>query len=134
MDSWGSFDSIGGVSGSGTYTFTNKIDLGSKTAARLFSSIDSLAFDADDLIDSRTNNIDDWGPFDGADIEDAECQLMVSTTDDDPASGGATWSAYHALGHVADYKFRGFRFRLDFATANATHNRQVSTLSVTAKH
>jgi hypothetical protein len=134
MDSWGSFDAIGGVAGTGSYSFAGKLDLGSKTPARLFSSIDSLAFDADDLIDSRTNNIDDWGAFDGADIEDAEVQLMVRTTDDDPNGGSPTWSAWQALGHVADYNFRGFDFRLDFATGSATHNRQVSALSVTAKH
>jgi hypothetical protein len=134
MDDWGSIDSLGGVQATGTYTFASRMDLGSVTAARLFSTIGSLAFSIDDLIDSRTNNIDDWGLFDGVAIEDAEVQLMVRFTDDDPNGVSPTWGPWHALGLVADYQHRGFEFRLDFATGDPTHNRAVTSLSVVAKH
>jgi len=60
-------------------------------------------------------------------------QLMVRATNDDP-NGTPTWGPWHALGQVGDYNARGFDFRLDFATGNATHNRRVKTLSVAAKH
>ena len=133
MDSWGSIDSLGGVQATGSYAFASKLDLTTVQAARLFANIDSLAFDSDDLIDSRTNNIDDWGLMDGAVIEDVEVQMMVRTTTDDP-NGSPTWGPWHALGLVGDYNMRGFDFRLDFASGNATHNRSVTTLSVTAKH
>lgn len=133
MDDWGSIDALGGVSATGSYTFASTLDLGSVMASRLFATIGSLAFDADDLIDSRTDPIDDWGPMDGAVVEDAEVQLMVRATNDDPA-GSPTWGSWHALGLVADYQARAFQFRLDFATGNATHNRTVTSLSVTAKH
>lgn len=129
MDSWGSIDSLGGVQATGTYTFANTLDLGSKTAARLFTTLDSIAFDTDDLIDSRTNNVDDWGLIDGAVVDDCEAQLMVRTSDDN-----ITYSAYQALGLVGDFNFRYFQFRLDFASGNVTHNRSVTSLAVTAKH
>lgn len=129
MDSWGSIDSLGGVQATGSYTFASTLDLGSKTPARLFTTLDSIAFDTDDLIDSRTNNIDDWGLIDGAVVEDCEAQLMVRTSDDT-----LSWSAWQALGLVGDFNFRYFQFRLDFATGNATHNRSVTALAVAAKH
>lgn len=133
IDTWASIDSLGGVLGSGSYNFGTKLDLGSKTPSRLFSTIDSVAFSTDDLIDSRTDPIDTWGLVDGVVIEDAEIQLWVRHTDDDP-NGAPSWSAWEPLGLVADYNFRGFDFRLDFATGQATHNRTVTTLSVAAKH
>ena len=133
MDSWGSIDSLGGIQATGSYAFASKLDLTTVQAARLFVNLDSIAFDSDDLIDSRLNNIDDWGLMDGAVIEDVEAQLMVRTTTGDP-NGSPTWGPWHALGLVADYTMRGFDFRLDFASGNATHNRSVTTLSVTAKH
>jgi hypothetical protein len=133
IDSWGFIDGLGGISGTGSYAFASKMDLGSVQPARLVASIDSTAFDVDDLIDSRIDPIDSWGPVDGGVIEDAEVQLMVRSTNDDP-NASPSWGPWHALGQVGDYNSRGFDFRLDFASANATHNRRVSSLSVAAKH
>jgi hypothetical protein len=133
IDSWGAIDSLGGVQATGSYAFASKLDLGSVQPARLVGTIDSTAFDVDDLIDSRLNPIDSWGPMDGVVVEDADVQLMVRSTNDDP-NAAPTWGPWHALGQVGDYNNRGFDFRLDFATANSTHNRAVSTLSVAAKH
>jgi hypothetical protein len=133
MDSWGFVDGFGGISATGSYAFASKLDLGSVTPARLVASIDSTGFDTDDLIDSRTDPIDEWSMVDGGVIEDAEVQLVVRATNDDP-NGAPTWGPWHALGQVGDYNNRGFDFRLDFATASATHNRRVSSLSVAAKH
>lgn len=133
IDSWGLIDSLGGAKATGSYAFASKLDLGSVQPSRLLATIDSSAFSNDDLMDSRVNNIDDWTSMDGAVIEDAEVQLMVRSTNDDP-NGAPVWGPWHALGQVGDYNARGFDFRLDFATANSTHNRAVSTLSVAAKH
>jgi hypothetical protein len=133
IDSWGAIDSLGGVQATGSYAFASKLDLGSVQPSRLVATIDSTAYSVDDLIDSRLNNIDDWTSMDGAIIEDAEVQLMVRSTNGDP-NAAPTWGPWHALGQVGDYNARGFDFRLDFATANSTHNRAVSTLSIAAKH
>ncbi len=133
IDSWDQVDYLGGIVTSGSYAFASKMDLGSVKSVRLFSTIRSTGFDTGDLWDSRTNNIDDWGLVDGGPVEDAEVKLMVRITNDDPASGGASWGSWHALGLVADYNTRGFDFRLDFTSANVTHNRYVDQLSVVAK-
>jgi hypothetical protein len=133
IDTWSAIDSLGGVQGSGSYSFAGTLDLGAKQAARLVSTIDSIGFSTDDFVDSRTDLIDNWGMVDGDPIEDAEVQLWVRHTDDDPA-GAPVWSAWERLGHVGDYNFRAFQFRLDFATGSPTHNRRVSTLSVAARH
>jgi len=133
IDDWGYIDYAGGVAPTGIYTFAGKLDLGSVTPARLFSNIASLAFDTGDNWDDRTDNIDDWGPVDGAVIDDAEATLMVRATDDDP-NASPSWGPWHALGLVGDYNKRGFDFRLDFTSGQVTHNRRVTTLAVTAKH
>lgn len=133
IDSWGdNIDGTGGVASSGSYSFAAKMDLGSIKSCRLFATIDSIAFDTGDFWDSRINNIDSWGIVDGAIVEDAEAKLMVRATNDDP-NAAPTWGPWHALGLSADYSARGFDFRLDFTSANPTHNRNVTTLSVAAK-
>ena len=39
-----------------------------------------------DLIDSRTANIDTWTEFDGTKADDVNAKLLVATTDIDPAT------------------------------------------------
>jgi hypothetical protein len=125
-------DSLGGLSGSGSYLFANAMNVGSIKTARLYPSIASLAFDTLDTWDDRTSPIDSWGLIDGAVIEDAEVTLYVRITSDDPA-GAPTWGPWHPLQGPADYTFWGAQFRLDFVSGNPTHNRKVTTLAVVAK-
>jgi hypothetical protein len=132
IDSEGMIDSAGGIVTAGSYTFANRVDLGSVLTVRLFPNLKSLAFDTADLWDSRTNPIDDWGFVDGSVIEDAEVALEVRITNDDPA-GAPTWGPWHALPGQADYSARAFEFRVQFTSANVTHNRKVTELSVAAK-
>jgi hypothetical protein len=133
IDSWGFIDGLGGISATGSYGFASKMDLTSVQACRLVANIDSNAFDTDDLMDSRLDPIDEWPAIDGGVIEDCDVLLMVRSTNDDP-NAAPSWGPWHALGQVGDYINRGFDFRLDFATGNATHNRRVTTLAVAAKH
>ena len=126
-------DWLGGVASSGSCTFTSKLDLGSVKQVRLYTTLKSEGFDTGDLWDFRTGLMDSWGLLDGSVIEDAEVKLMVRVTSDDPASGGATWGPWHPLGLVGDYSTRGFEFRADFTSANPTHNRKITELSVAAK-
>lgn len=133
MDDWGYVDYVGGIASTGSYAFAAKMDLGSAKNVRLFGNITSLGFDTGDTWDDRTDNIDLWGLVDGDAIEDAEATLMVRITLDDPASGGATWGEWHALGLVGDYYCRGVQARLDFTSGTVTHNRKVTALTLTAK-
>lgn len=132
IDTVDMIDSAGGIVPSGSYTFANRIDLGSVLTVRLFPNVKSLAFDTADLWDSRTDPIDDWGPVDGGVIEDAEVALEVRMTNDNPA-GAPTWGPWHRLPGQADYTARAFEFRTQHTSGSATHNRTVTELSVAAK-
>lgn len=132
LDSLDMIDSLGGIVPSGSYAFSNRIDLGSVQTVRLFPNLKSLAFNTGDLWDSRTALIDDWGLVDGDVIEDADAALEVRATNDDPA-GSPTWGAWHPLPGQADYTARAFEFRIALASADPTHNRRITELSVAAK-
>lgn len=133
IDDWGLVDYVGGIEQSGTVTFDDKLDLGSVTRARLFTHLESEGFSTADLWDARTTLMDSWGTVDGDVIEDADVTIMVRATDDDPAGGSPSWGPWHPLGLVADYLNRGFEFRADFTSADPTHNRRISELTITAK-
>ncbi len=132
IDAASNIDSLGGIVTSGSYQFASRIDLGSVITVRLFPHLKSLGFDVGDNWDARTTNMDNWGLVDGVVIEDAEVALEVRTTNDDPA-GAPTWAAWHALPGQADYTARAFEFRTLFNSADPTHNRRVTELSVAAK-
>lgn len=132
LDDQGQIDSMGGIQLSGSCTFTQKIDLGSVKSVRIVPAMKTFAFGTGDFWDLRTNNIDNWGLIDEAIVEDAEIIPQVRATDDDPASGGATWKPWHNL-EVADYSARGFEFRTLHITEDPTHNRRLIEFSIAAK-
>ncbi len=131
VDDWPFIDALGGVSATGSYAFDTYLDLLSSTTRRFEADIRSTGFDTGDLIDSRLDNVDDWGLFDGSSVDDVNAVLYISTTPDDPA-GAPTWGPYAPF-FVADFTCRAARFRLDLASAQATHNIAVDTLRVDAK-
>lgn len=132
IDSVDTIDAAGGIVPSGSYTFANRIDLGSVVTVRLFPNIKGFGLDTEDLWDSRTDPIDSWGLVDGGVIEDAEAALEVRLTDDDPA-GAPAWGPWHALPGQADYAARAFEFRVQFSSGNVVHNRKVTEIAVAAK-
>ena len=132
VDDWGLVDYLGGIESSGYAVFTETLDLGSVKSVRLFTTIKSEGFDTGEVFDFRTNNVDDWGSWDGTVIDDAEASILVSTTDDNP-SGSPSWGPWHALNLVGDYRCRAFRFQAAFTSANVTHNRRITELSIAAK-
>lgn len=131
IDDWPYIDSIGGVSGTGSYDFDTYVDLGSSTTRRFEADIATLSFDTGDFIDARTDLIDSWGLFDGSVIDDCDVTLYAATTDDDP-SGAPTWSAWTPF-FVADFTCRAAKFKLDYLSGSAVHNIKVSTLKVDLK-
>ena len=85
-----------------------------------------------DFIDSRTANIDTWDDFDGtAGAQPTNIDMFYSSTDDDPASGGATFTAYKKFTQVEEHA-RGFKFRAIFTTDDPAYQIQCSVMSVTA--
>jgi hypothetical protein len=55
----------------------------------------------------------------------------VATTNDDPASGGATWGDY-SLFTIGNYYGRGFKFKLEASTADNNYQINVSQLKAVA--
>lgn len=117
------------VLSSGEYEFDNYIDIGEVAASRVTSTIEYLAYDLADLIDSRTELIDSWVSFDGSVINSSYVTLFISTTQDDPSGMSAVWTEWKSF-IVADYKARGFKFKLVFTNPIPTNNIDVSKAEI----
>ena len=86
IDDLSNIDFAGPINSSGSYEFQNKVDLAAifnLTLKRRFLTFGILP---NDLIDSRTANINTWTDFDGTKAEDVNSKLLVATTDIDPAT------------------------------------------------
>jgi len=85
VDQLSDFDFSGDVDiTGGSYEFANTLDLGGKQPLRLLRHFVTQGFYPNDLIDSRTGNIDTWTDFDAATAFDVGASLLVATTDLDP--------------------------------------------------
>ena len=130
LDTWTDIDGGGAVAATGSYAFANVIDCGTVETRRFEATIQASRADTGDLIDTRTDPIDDWSDIDGAVVDDCDVTLYIATTDDDPA-GAPAWGDWTPF-MVADFTCRGAKFRLDFASGNAQHNIAVAALAVAA--
>lgn len=111
IDALTSFDNFAVGFPPGEYLFAQIIDLGTATRCRLTAVMASLVFGTGDLIDARSNPIDEWATIDG-DVtgDEADGEIWVSWTNDDPV-GAPVWSAYQRLDQ-AEFDNRAFRFKL----------------------
>jgi hypothetical protein len=125
FDSIASLDGYGGIEATGTYTFANSIDLGSVKNVRVTTSVTAVVVAANDLIDERTDNIDDWADFDGAAGDEADCYIELSESDDN-----VTYEDYGRV-EVGEFRCRYLRGRAILETDDPAYNIQVSALSVT---
>tara|TARA_A100001515_G_scaffold42264_2_gene33335 strand:- start:127 stop:3744 length:3618 start_codon:yes stop_codon:yes gene_type:complete len=86
IDDLSNIDFAGPINSSGSYDFQNIVDLGAifnLTLKRRFLTFGILP---NDLLDSRTANIDTWSEFDGDLAEDVNAKMLVATTNIDPAT------------------------------------------------
>ena len=86
IDDLSNIDFAGPINSSGFYEFQSKVDLEgifNLTLKRRFLTFGILP---NDLIDSRTANINTWTDFDGTKADDVNAKLLVATTDIDPAT------------------------------------------------
>lgn len=94
----------------GYYYLPDKVDLLDVYTCRLSASISAFGELATDDVFARDDFFGLSNFF--SDVAgDWDVTLFVSTTNDDPASGGASWSAWHEF-NAGDATGRGFRFRL----------------------
>ena len=130
MDDWGLIDAVGGLSPAGSYAFDDYIDLGFKQTWRVTPTVAFTVGDTADTIDQRTAYLDSWKDWDdnGKDMTDVVATLYVATTDDDPA-GSPTWSSWKKI-VVGDYEARAFKFKIEVAISDTSHQIYISTLEV----
>lgn len=132
-DATGLFDGGGGstVAPSGTYQFSNYIDLGTKYVSRVQADLDVDFLDYANTFDSAAGLFDAReGNFDGdaSQFDTISARTQVSFTDDDPA-GSPTWSDWQDF-FVGDIAARALRFRAVLETSDGNNAPAVRELSV----
>lgn len=134
-------DDTSGTTPTGTYFFDNTVDLGSPRNARVTGYVtftrnydnDPLLWDGiPQLFDTWPELFDDWTD-ETTGFGDVSAQVYVSTTDDDPADGGAVWSAYE-LASASFFLGRGFRFKVVLNSTNTYFTPNITELSATVEY
>ncbi|WP_299726870.1 hypothetical protein [uncultured Endozoicomonas sp.] len=119
------------LSGSGAYYVMDEpIDLKAAFTVRLTLQMDGSVY-LPDLIDDRTDKIDDWPMFDGQDPGNTSLIYEVSQTDDDPASSSAKWSEWTQF-LVGEFRARAFRIRVSLSTEDESAVGTIAGLKLIA--
>ena len=130
VDAMVDFDISTGVDTEGTYTFADKLDLGAKFSLDLKRHFVTRAYLPADDFDAvaDVDAINDW---DGGAILNVDARLYLRSTDDDPASGGASWSGWKEFIN-GTFTGRGFDFKTILTSTNTDENILVDELGYTA--
>jgi predicted phage tail protein len=120
------FDYLGDVSSEGTYQFKDTLDLGAVFSLDLSRYFVTRGFFPNDLIDSRTAEIDTWSDFDGAVNDSVNATLYLRRTNDDP-TGTPTWSDYQPFVN-GTFLGRAFEFKAVLTTSDAAENILIDEL------
>ncbi len=136
FNSVASLDDFGGINSEGTYDFGgtaggDTLDLGGVFSLDLKRHFLTEAFYPNDLIDSRTANIDTWTDFDGATATEVNAEMLVKVTQDNPSSGSPTYSDFQTFAN-GTYKGRGFKFRAKLTSNDVAQDIRVTQLGYTA--
>jgi len=143
IDDLSNIDFAGPINSSGSYEFQNEVEMGgifNLTLKRRFVTSGLLP---NDLIDSRTANIDTWTEFDGTLAEDVGAKLLVATTQ--LATSTSTAATYEQSGTTITITksshgySAGDQVVIDFTAGSATDGNyviqtrpNVNTFTVTA--
>jgi len=120
------------VPATGTYEFTNTIDVGAKLKVNFTATVKQFTQDVSEFFDGgrpdSTTLIDDGrpSPFDGASGGNAHSLLEVATSDDN-----VTYSAYSQF-VVGEYVGRYFKFRVKFLSDDLKARSLIEELSVSS--
>jgi len=131
FDDIASFDFAGDVLSSAEYEFTNTLDLGAVISLDLKRRFVTRGFYPSDLIDARTENIDDWDEFDGDEVDQVNAKLYVRKTDDDP-SGSPTYGDWNEFAN-GSFKGRAFQFKAELTSSNTAQNILIDELGYVAE-
>ena len=131
VDAVANWDIIGDVDTTGTYLFANQLDLGAVYSLDLKRHLITEGYLPDDLFDSRAALCDTWPDFDGANPSNVDAKIYVRTTDNDPASGSPTWSAWQEFAN-GTHKARGYEFKSVLSSGDTDENIRVKELGFSA--
>ena len=140
FDAISSFDFLGAVdtTDGGTYDFANILDLGEVHPLRLNRHFVTQGFYPNDLIDSRSGNIDIWTDFDAATAFDVNAKLLVAVTSAAPSNGssyqdsdftGKTFNTFANGTHVG----RAFKFRCEMLSFDPAQSIEIDQLGYKAE-
>ena len=124
-------DQIGDIATTATYEFITVGDLSANNVmpTHFIKNIAANNFLQNTEIDSR-NNIDLFSDIDGTKVDEPKVDLFIATTNDDPSSGSATFSAFEKFNN-ATFKGRGYKFKAVFTSTKPDENIKVTTLRAT---
>lgn len=125
-----SMDYPGAVQPTGTYEFANAVDLGAVFSLDLSRFFVTAGFFPNDLIDSRTAEVDSWSDWDGGIIDQVNAKLYLRRTPDNPASS-PTWSSWQEFVN-GTFLGRGFQFKAELSSSNPAQNILIDQLGYEA--
>jgi len=125
-----SMDYLGAVQPTGTYEFANAVDLGAVFSLDLSRFFVTAGFFPNDLVDSRTAEVDSWSDWDGGIIDQVNAKLYLRRTPDNPASS-PTWSSWQEFVN-GTFLGRGFQFKAELSSSNPAQNILIDQLGYEA--
>jgi predicted phage tail protein len=130
LDLLSSMDYPGAVQEIGTYEFANAVDLGAVFSLDLSRFFVTAGFFPNDLVDSRTAEVDSWSDWDGGIIDQVNAKLYLRRTPDNPASS-PTWSSWQEFVN-GTFLGRGFQFKAELSSSNPAQNILIDQLGYEA--
>ena len=130
VDTISSFDTLGDILSSAEYQFANALDLGARFSLDIQRRFVTRAFFPNDLIDSRTANVDTWNDFDGTEADAVNAKLYFRSTNDDP-SGSPTYGAWREF-ISGTFEARAFQFKAELSSSDIAQNILIDELGYEA--
>ena len=130
FDEISSLDTLGDILSSAEYQFVNTLDLGSRFSLDLERRFVTRAFFPNDLIDSRTADVDDWNDFDGTEADAVNAKLYMRSTASDPSDPAnfGVWREFVS----GTFEARAFQFKAELSSSDVAQNILVDELGYEA--
>ena len=134
----GADSSFDNTTAGGTYDFADILDIGSIQPLRLTRHLVTQGFYPNDLIDSRSANIDTWTDFDGIVAIDSNAKLTVAVTSTAPSNGSSyqdsdfTGKTFNTFAN-GTFIGRAFKFRCELFSFDPAQSIELDQLGYKAE-
>jgi hypothetical protein len=143
LDAISDVDGYGGLASSGSYWFAAGLDFTTPRRVQLYSMLEGLVENTNDLLDDRTATVDDWLDWDGTAGGAADAWVECASTDDAPDDyvdpdywaddyAGPGWSEWQRLDR-SEFYARAHKFRARLTANDPAYNISLNTLRVYAQ-